>query len=116
MAQLEAGLARAGRSPPAAPAAAEQHVHTPSAAVQQELAVILSRDAAEFPCIRKTNHTPPKYSVYDVIMLVKGSSRASASKEFYRLRERHGDGLANWQPIRFRDLTSRLNKFLFRFY
>ena len=74
------------------------------------LGVILSRDAAEFPRIRKTNHTPPKYSVYDMIMLVFGSSLASASKEFDRLRERHGDGLANCQPIRFRDLTGRLNR------
>ena len=107
-----AGKAKKARriAAPEAPAVAEQHVHIPSAAAQQELAAVLGRDSAEFPLIRKTKDTPPKYSVYDVIMLIKECNAMHAAQEFRRLRERYGDGCTNCAAIRFRDSIGRLTR------
>ena len=105
-----AGKAKKARrsAPPGAPTVAEQHVHIPSAAAQQELAAVLGRDSADFPLIRKTKDTPPKYSVYDVVMLIKECNAEHAAQEFRRLRERYGDGCTNCAAIRFRDSIGRL--------
>ena len=61
------------------------------------------------PRIRKTDDTPAKYSVIDVIMLVKGCTAQDAARNFRRLRELHGDGWTHCPPIRFYDSTGRLD-------
>ena len=70
----------------------------PSAAAQQESAAVLGHDVPDFLRIRKTNHTPPKYSVYAAIMPIKKCNAANASQEFTRHHERHGDRfkIVNW--------------------
>jgi hypothetical protein len=96
----------------AAAAVDVQYVHHPDAAAQ-ELAAVLGRDAANFPRIRKTDDAPPKYSVIDVVILVKGCNSDDAAKDFKRLRERYGDDRAQFPVIsytRLRDSIGRLSK------
>ena len=76
--------------------------------------------------IRKTEETPPRYAIPDVIRLVKGAGHESRelsrlrahypevfAKELLRVRERHGVGNPNWVPnlaVRFRDRAGGLNR------
>ncbi len=76
----------------------------------RELAEVLGRDTDDMPRIRKTDDAPAKYSVLEMIMLVKDCTLATAFEEFDRLREHYGDGLANCQPIRFLDSIGRLSR------
>ena len=57
--------------------------------------------ATTFPisCAWKTNHTPPKYSVYAAIMPIKKCNAANASQEFTRHHERHGDRFKNCELV-----------------
>ena len=76
--------------------------------------------------IRKTEETPPRYAIPEVIRLVKGAGHESRelsrlrahypevfAKELLRVRERHGVGNPNWVPnlaVRFRDRAGGLNR------
>ena len=73
----------------------------PSAAAQQESAAVLGHDVPDFLRIRKTNHTPPKRSVYAAIMPIKKCNVANASQELTRHHERHGDRFTNCESVNF---------------
>ena len=76
--------------------------------------------------VRKTDETPPRYAIPDVIEMVKGPVNLSQElnrlrerypevfeKELDRLRELYEGGVPNWYPtltVRFRDNTGRLSK------
>jgi hypothetical protein len=69
----------------------------------------LGRAGADLPRIRKTDGVPPEFSVYDVIVAVKGCSQANAAQEFERIRERYSDCCANCTTVSFRDSRGRVH-------
>ena len=91
-------------------AAADARMENLGEAARSELAAVLGRNVDDMPRIRKTDDVPTKYSVIDVIMLVKGSSAENAAREFRLLCERYGDGCQKVTAIRFRDSIGRLSR------
>ena len=74
------------------------------------MAALLGRDAEDLPCIiRKTGETPPKYSVVDVVVLVKKCTAQDAAKDFRRLQQRYGDWWANCPPFNLPDSQGRVH-------
>ena len=94
---------------PTAAAAAGQGVHNTTA--RFELAALLGRDAGDLPRTRKTDDTPPKYSVVDVVVLIKGGAVENTAHEFRRLRDRYGDDCANCTVLRLQEATICKKKF-----
>ena len=66
--------------------------------VPTQLAALLGREVVH---IRKTNETPPRISVIDVVEAITGQVKSNAGKTLERVKESHPDVYPNWINYRF---------------
>ena len=72
--------------------------------------MMLGRDVARMPRVRKTHEMPPRIAIYDVIAAITGARLNNAPRDFARLREQYGDVLPKWKDVAFADALGRKNK------
>ena len=72
--------------------------------VPKQLAALLGRATVQ---IRKTDETPTRVSVIDVIAAITGKDKNQAAEDLRRLTARHPDAKANCFDVKFRDSRGR---------
>ena len=66
--------------------------------IQHQLSTLLGREVKQ---LRKTNETPPRVSVIDVVALIEGKDKNQAAEDFGRLAERLPEVKANCFDFKF---------------
>ena len=64
---------------------------SPGACLRSQLARVLGRGEADIKNIRKTNESPPRVSVIDVVSALLGVHANNAAMTFWRLRDEHNE-------------------------
>ena len=79
---------------------------TPAQAIR-ELAALLGKTAKDLPTIRKTDETPPRISIVDVVMAVTGGSQHDAARSLRRLSDQYPEVGPNWSHFKFKGRGQR---------
>ena len=72
--------------------------------IPRQLAALLGRQTVR---IRKTDETPPRISVIDVISAISGHNSSNAARAFARLGHDYPDVTANCSHVKFPDTKGR---------
>ena len=72
--------------------------------VPTQLAALLSREILR---IRKTDETPPRVSIIDVVMAVTGGSQHDAARSLRRLSDQYPEVGPNWPHLKFKGRGQR---------
>ena len=70
-----------------------------SAELAQQLSLLLGRTVQH--TIRKTNETPPRVSIIDVLVVITGQDANVSAKSLARLAKRHPEVTPNWCDLAF---------------
>ena len=76
--------------------------------VPTQLAALLGREIFR---IRKTDETPPRVSIIDVVMAVTGGSQHDAARSLRRLSDQYPEVGPNWSHLRFKGRGSQNYRF-----
>ena len=72
--------------------------------VPTQLAALLGREIFR---IRKTDETPPRVSIIDVVMAVTGGSQHDAARSLRRLSDQYPEVGPNWSHFKFSQAEGR---------
>ena len=67
----------------------------------RELAALLGKTAKDIPIIRKTDETPPRISIIDVITAITGTTTNYAAQQLRRLEDQYPEVGANCTLLKF---------------
>ena len=72
--------------------------------IPTQLAALLGRETFR---IRKTDETPPRVSIIDVVMAVTGGSQHDAARSLRRLSDQYPEVGPNWSHLKFKGRGQR---------
>ena len=82
-------------------------VDGPGDGIRAQLAALLGKPLARIGQVRKTDETPPRVSVIDVICAVMGLNGNNAAMTFARLKDEHPDLTTICGQVKFTDCKGR---------
>ena len=82
-------------------------VDGPGDDIRAQLAALLGKPLARIGQVRKTDETPPRVSVIDVICAVMGLNGNNAAMTFARLKDEHPDLTTICGQVKFTDCKGR---------
>ena len=75
--------------------------------IKTQLANILGRPLARIGQIRKTDETPPRISVIDVVIVITGKNASNAARDVGFLKERYPDVIQKLSHVKLVDSLGR---------